>query len=70
MFLTGPLLALLATRGAAGGEPVEPSQKARLLAEAISELMNSIAFAVLLLGVPSVVAFVLYLRARRKGCAR
>ena len=35
-------------RGAGSGESIEPSQKARVLAEGISELMNSSAFGFLI----------------------
>lgn len=48
--------------GAVGGESIEPSQKARILAEGISEAMNCMAFA-LLVWIPSVVVTFVLLRA-------
>ena len=55
----GTLLAVVKAFGAVSGNSVDPSQKARVLAEGISEAMNSIAFG-LVVWVPSVIiAFVL-----------
>jgi biopolymer transport protein ExbB/TolQ len=50
--------------GAVGGESVDPSQKARILAEWISEAMNCAALG-LLVGLPSAVALIVLMRKRR-----
>lgn len=42
--LLGTILGLIKSFGAVGGESVDPSQKARILAEGISEAMNCTAF--------------------------
>src|SRR3984893_7085198 len=42
--LLGPLSGLITSFGAVSGESVDPSQKARILAEGISEAMNCTAF--------------------------
>jgi biopolymer transport protein ExbB/TolQ len=42
--LLGTVLGLIESFGAVGGESVDPSQKARILAEGISEAMNCTAF--------------------------
>jgi len=44
------------------GELIDPSQKARILAEGIAEAMNCGAFAILVFFLPTVVAFVMFLR--------
>jgi hypothetical protein len=49
------------------GEQIEPSQKARILAEGISESMNSAAFVVLSLSLPTLVALVLSRRSAKEG---
>jgi len=59
----GTLAGLVKAFGAVGGESVDPSQKARVLAEGISEAMNCTAFGILL-GVPSSVALALLTRKR------
>lgn len=51
--------------GAVGGESVEPSRKARILAEGISEAMNCTAFG-LLIWVPSFTIALVLTRSRRK----
>jgi len=51
----GALLGLIRAFGAVGGQSVDPSQKARILAEGISEAMNWTALA-LVFWVPSVIA--------------
>ena len=51
----GTLLGLIKTFGAVGGQSVDPSHKARMLAEGISEAMNCTALA-LVFWVPSVIA--------------
>ena len=43
--MVGSVAGLVKSFGAIGGESVEPSQKARILAEGISEAMNCTAFA-------------------------
>ena len=50
----GTLLGLVMAFGAVGGESVDPSQKARILAEGLSEAMNCTAFG-LAVWVPSVI---------------
>jgi biopolymer transport protein ExbB len=50
----GTLLGLVKAYGAVGGEGVDPSQKARILAEGISEAMNCIALG-LAVGVSSII---------------
>jgi biopolymer transport protein ExbB/TolQ len=55
----GTALALLKAFGAAGGESVDPSRKARILAEGISEAINCTAFGVLLWVPSMIVAFML-----------
>ncbi len=47
---------------AVGGELIDPSQKARVLAEGISEAMNCGAFAILVFFLPTALAFVMFLR--------
>jgi biopolymer transport protein ExbB/TolQ len=42
--LLGTIAGLIKSFGAVGGESVDPSQKARILAEGISEAMNCTAF--------------------------
>lgn len=62
----GTLIGMAKAFGAVGGESRDPSQKARILAEGISEAMNCTAFGVLL-WVPSIiVAFILLKRGGRK----
>ena len=56
----GTLLGLIKAFGAVGGESIDPSQKARILAEGISEAMNCTAFG-LLFWVPCVIAVLLLL---------
>jgi len=45
--LFGTIIGLIKAFGAVGGESVDPSQKARILAEGISEAMNCTAFGLL-----------------------
>jgi len=59
----GTLAGLVKAFGAVGGESVDPSQKARILAEGISEAMNCTAFGILF-GVPSSIALALLTRKR------
>ena len=51
----GTVAGLVKTFGAVGGESVDPSQKARILAEGISEAMNCTAFGIVV-WVPSMIA--------------
>jgi biopolymer transport protein ExbB len=60
------VVGLVQAFGAVGGESVDPSQKARLLAEGISEAMNCTAFG-LLVWLPSLVALILLLKRRPKA---
>jgi hypothetical protein len=59
----GTLAGLVKAFGAVGGESVDPSQKARILAEGISEAMNCTAFGILF-GLPSSIALALLTRKR------
>jgi len=54
--LLGTIAGLIKSFGAVGGESVDPSQKARILAEGISEAMNCTAFG-LIVAIPALVAF-------------
>lgn len=58
----GTLMGLAKALGAVGGESVDPSQKAHILAEGISEAMNCTAVG-LVLWLPSVAAFIVTLTA-------
>jgi hypothetical protein len=60
----GTLLGLVRAFGAIGGESVDPSQKARILAEGISEAMNCTAFS-LVVWVPSAITALVITRKRR-----
>jgi biopolymer transport protein ExbB/TolQ len=62
----GVLVGLIKAFGAVGGESVDPSQKARILAEGISEAMNCTAL-IVAIWVPSVIALVL--TRKRRGAA-
>ena len=63
----GVLVGLVKAFGAVGGESVDPSQKARILAEGISEAMNCTAFS-LVVWLPSIiVAFVMTRRSKDRG---
>jgi biopolymer transport protein ExbB/TolQ len=55
----GTIVGLVKGYGAVGGESVDPSQKARILAEGISVAMNCTALGVLLWVPSMIVAFVL-----------
>ncbi len=59
----GTLIGVVKAFGAVGGESVDPSQKARILAEGISEAMNCMALGVLV-WIPS--AIVVFILSRRK----
>jgi hypothetical protein len=59
----GTVAGLVKAFGAVGGESVDPSQKARILAEGIAQAMNCTAFGTLF-GVPSAIALALLTRKR------
>lgn len=61
----GIALGVRAALSATGGESLDPSQKARVLGQGIAEAVNSTAFGVLVFSVPTVTAFVLFLRSPR-----
>lgn len=61
----GTLLGLVKGFGAVGGESVDPSQKARILAEGSSEAMGWTAFG-LLVWLPSTIALAFVMRKHRK----
>ena len=60
----GSVLGLVKGFGAVGGESVDPSQKARILAEGISEAMNWTALG-FIVWIPSAIALVLLMGSRR-----
>jgi hypothetical protein len=61
----GTLVGFIRAFGAVGGEQVDPSQKARMLAEGISEAMNCTAFAGIIL-IPAVIVLALFMRRRKR----
>ena len=63
--LLGTVVGLVKAFGSVGGESIDPSQKARILAEGISEAMNCTAFG-LCIGVPSVIALLYMTRGMGK----
>ena len=62
----GTLVGLVMAFGAVGGESVDPSQKARILAEGISVAMNCTAFGVLL-WIPSMIVALVLTRPEKRG---
>lgn len=62
----GTLVGLVKAFGAVGGESVDPSQKARMLAEGISEAMNCTALG-LLTWLPAVVALLVVMAKARRA---
>lgn len=64
--LLGTVLGLIESFGAVGGESVDPSQKARILAEGISEAMNCTAFG-LIVAIPALLAYAV-LQSRTQKC--
>jgi hypothetical protein len=60
------LAGLVKAYGAIGGESVDPSQKARILAEGISEAMNVSAFGALV-ATPLAIGVLVYAWLRRRG---
>ena len=63
--LFGTIVGLIKAFGAVGGESVDPSQKARILAEGISEAMNCTAFG-LLAAITALVGFA-FLNGKTQG---
>ena len=63
----GAALGVHAALVVAGSDAVDPSQKARLLAKGISEAMNSSAFGITLLALPTLVAFVLFVKSPKES---
>lgn len=61
----GTLIGLVKASGAVGGESVDPSQKARILADGISEAMNCTAFG-MVVWLPSVILLVVMMRRREE----
>jgi len=67
VIVAGAMLnAVLSATGVIGGESFDPSQKARVLAEGISELLNTAAFATLV-ATPWAIAVLIYARLRRSS---
>lgn len=62
----GTLLGAIKAFGAVGGESVDPSQRALILAEGISEAMNWIAFSLVVWSLSIVVTVLLVVRAAKK----
>jgi hypothetical protein len=65
----GVLLGLVAAFGAVGGESVDPSQNARILAEGISGAMNCVAVGLLTGPMPIAALIAIAMRARRAGAS-
>ena len=63
----GTLVGLVKAFGAVGGESVDPSQKARILAEGISEAMNCTVFGIALWVLSAIILSVM-MRKRGKRC--
>jgi biopolymer transport protein ExbB/TolQ len=61
----GTLLGLVKAFGAVGGESLDPSQKARILAEGIAEAMNWTTFG-LVVWLPSTIALIFLMRKHGK----
>ena len=61
----GTLAGLITAFGAVGGESIDPSQKARILAEGIAQAMNCTAFG-LIVWVPSAIAAFVLTRKRER----
>ncbi len=61
----GTLVGLVKAFGAVGGESVDPSQKARMLGQGISEAMNCTAFGILI-WLPSAIILSAMMRKRRQ----
>jgi biopolymer transport protein ExbB/TolQ len=65
----GTVLGLVMAFGAVGGQSVDPSQKARILAEGISEAMNCAAFS-FLVWLPTIIAAFAITRAPKETPGR
>jgi hypothetical protein len=65
----GVLVGLIKAFGAVGGESVDPSQKARILAEGISETFNCVAIGLVISPLPIAVLIAIVIRTRRAGAA-
>jgi hypothetical protein len=63
----GVALGLTAAFRTVGGESIDPSQKARILAEGISEAINWTAFGIVAFFVPALTSLILFLGARRRA---
>ena len=59
--MLGILIGIIKAFGAVGGQSIDPSQKARILAEGISEAMNSAAAGAIVL-IPCAIVFAILLR--------
>lgn len=62
----GTVIGLVKAFGAVGRESVDPSQKARILAEGISEAMNCTAFG-MVVGLPSIIVLMVMMRRHNDG---
>jgi hypothetical protein len=67
--LCGTTVGVIKAFGAVGGESIDPSQKARILAEGISEAMNCTAIGLLLM-LPASIGFLIYAAVVRRRAAR
>jgi hypothetical protein len=65
----GVLIGLIKAFGAVGGESVDPSQKARILAEDISGAMNCVAGGLVAAPLPIAALIAIAIRTRRAGAA-
>ena len=65
----GVLVGLIKAFGAVGGESVDPSQKARILAEGISETINCVAVGVVICPLPIAALIAIVIRTRRVAAA-
>jgi len=68
--LFGTVIGLVKAFGAVGSESIDPSQKARILAEGISEAMNCPAFGLIVgfgVGVPILVGWLVTWRREKPG---
>jgi biopolymer transport protein ExbB/TolQ len=65
----GVLFGLIKAFGAVGGESVDPSQKARILAEGISEAINCVAVGLVTGPLPIAVLIAIVVRTRRADAA-
>jgi biopolymer transport protein ExbB/TolQ len=63
------LSGLIKAFGAVGGESVDPSQQARVLAEGMSEAINCVASGLLTAPLPIAALIAIAIRTRRAGAA-